>query len=507
MTRRTLTLTLAALSLVVGSVAALAQSASISVPLPPPTSPAGAPPPALSAVEQWIKEAKNPTPWLTWGTDLRVRDEYYNNAVSLTSADPLHEQNVVRFRGRIWTTITPITNVTINARLAGEAREWTRPSFAAQFRGEQGMEWRYGVLDNLNLKWNNVLNAPLTISAGRQDVTIGDFWNWWLVADGTPGDGSWTYFLDGIRATYDAKDIKTKFDLMYIYQNALADDWVPTIGRTSRAGTDYPLTEQQEQGVIAYVSNKSIQKTTLDGYFMYKRDNQVTFQRGGNPWTPGDNADIYTLGGRVTGMPAEHWQYSLEGGYQFGWKQDPSVRYAPGLGALERDISAFGGNARLSYLFRDSLNSQAHLVFEYLSGDDPSTPGQDEMFDILWGRWPRYSELYIYSYAQETSGKIAQHNNLMRVGGGYTLVPMKNMTLGAYYNALFAPEEVPTRTVNAALFSQNGNFRGHYMQAVLQHTFSKHLKGHLWAELLWQGDYYSQRDLMSFLRAEISLSF
>jgi hypothetical protein len=251
--------------------------------------------------------------------------------------------------------------------------------------------------------------------------------------------------------------------------------------------------------VIVYASNKSIKNTTLDAYFIYKRDDQE--------FANGDNADIYTLGARAAGHFADHFHYSIEGGYQFGEKQDPTVRTPVDVRALTRDISAFGANAKLSYLLKDKLNNQAHLVFEYLSGDDPSTTDEDEMFDVLWGRWPRWSELYIYSYAAETSGKIAQLNNIMRVGAGWTLAPIKNMSVGLYYNALFAPEEVPTRTVNAARFSQDGNFRGHFVQAVLSHTFNKHVKGHLWAEFVNQGDYYAQRDLMSFLRAEIYLTW
>ena len=95
----------------------------------------------------------------------------------------------------------------------------------------------------------------------------------------------------------------------------------------------------------------------------------------------------------------------------------------------------------------------------------------------------------------------------MRFGGGWTFWPMKNTQFGAYYNALFAPEEVPTRTTNASLFSQEGNFRGHYLQAVLNHTFSKHVKGHLWSEFIWQDDFYTDRELLTFLRAEMLFTF
>ncbi len=490
-----------------GTGTSLAQSASVSIPMPPAAPPpAGTPaapkpaPPAPSAFEDFAAKSKKPVDWFSWGADLRVRQEYFDTSLSLTSDDALAEQNLMRFRGRLWTTFTPMTDLTLNARLAAEPRYFLKDGFAGTYRSDhnnprEGMEWRYGILDNLNVKWNNMFGSPVSMSVGRQDLLFGDFWNWWLVADGTPGDGSWTYFLDSARATVDLKDIKTKIDAVYIYQNARPDEWIPTFDNS----WNYGLTEQNEQGVILYASNKLLENTTVDAYFIYKRDDAE--------FANGDNADIFTLGARFAGYFADRFHYSVEGAYQFGEKQDPTVRTPVNVGADERDLSAFGGNAKLSYLFKDRLNNQAHVVFEYLSGDDPDTTGDDEMFDILWGRWPRWSELYIYSYARETSGKVAQLNNLMRVGAGWTTTPMKNMSLGAYYNALFAPEEVPTRTVAAARFSQDGNFRGHMAQAVLGYTCNKHVKYHVWAELVNQDDYYAQRDLMTFFRWEVSFTW
>lgn len=486
---------LVALALGAGLLRALAQNASISVPPAPIPPPAPAPGAKPSSFEEFLNDTKKPAQWLTFGGDMRIRDEYYDNIVSLTENNPLSEQNVIRFRGRFWTSVMPVTNVSVNARLAAEPRLWTKPSFVGAYRNESGMEWRYGMVDNLNLKWANVLDQPLTITAGRQDILFGDYWNWWLVADGTPGDGSWSYFLDSARVTYDAKNLKTKFDAVYINQRARPDDWMPTLDNSS----SYNLTEQNEQGVILYGANRSIKGLGIDGYFIYKGDDQE--------FANGDDANIYTLGARFIGDPGVHWHYTVEGAYQFGEKMDPMVRTPVNVGREWRDLNAFGGNASLDYLFKDSLNNQAHLVFEYLSGDDPDTPGQDEMFDVLWGRWPRWSELYIYSYINETGGKVAQLNNVMRAGGGWTFSPQKNTQLGLYYNALFAPQEVPTRTINAALFSQEGNFRGHYLQAVLNHTFSKHAKGHLWAEFIWQDDFYTSRDLLTFLRAEMMFTF
>lgn len=495
MNRTTLRVLLTALALGAGLRSAQAQNATISVPpapIPPPAAKPGAKP---SDFEQFLQETKQPASWLNFGGDLRIRDEYYDNIVSLTGDNPLSEQNVIRFRGRFWATATPLPDVSMNARLAAEPRLWTKPSFTGTYRNTSGMEWRYGLVDNLNLKWANAFDQPLTITAGRQDMLFGDYWNWWLVADGTPLDGSWSYFLDSARVTYDAKNLKTKFDAVYINQRARPDDWMPTLDNSSA----YALTEQNEQGVILYGANRSIKGLGIDGYFIYKGDDQELAN--------GDDASIFTLGARLIGDWGAHWHYTVEGAYQFGEKMDPMVRTPVNAGNEWRDLDAFGGNASLDYLFRDSLNNQAHLVFEYLSGDDPDSTGSDEMFDVLWGRWPRWSELYIYSYAAETGGKFAQLNNLMRFGGGWTLQPARNTQLGAYYNALFAPEDVPTRATNAGLFSQDGNFRGHYVQAVLNHTFSKHAKGHLWAEFIWQDDFYTASELLTFLRAEILFSF
>ena len=184
--------------------------------------------------------------------------------------------------------------------------------------------------------------------------------------------------------------------------------------------------------------------------------------------------------------------------YQFGNKKDWTFD--------RREINSYGGKARLTYQFKDKLSNQLCLQGEYLSGDDPATE-EDEMFDVLWGRWPRFSELYIYSYPMETAGRIAQLNNIWRIGPTWSFVPLKGMTLSATYNALFAPVDSPTRAINPALFSNDGNFRGHYLQALVKHQFNKYLCGHVWGEFLWEGDYYAQRDLMTFLRAEIMFSF
>ncbi len=474
---------------------------------------ATAPATPLSTTEQGIQQIKNPVNWMNWGGDLRIRNEYFNNAQTLTSDPllnprfaPLHSQDYFRFRGRLWASLTPMEGLSLNARLAAEPREWMEPSSTGNFFNQSGLEWRYGIVDNLNVQWKKPLDLPATLTVGRQDLALGENW---LTGDGTPGDGSWTFFLDAARLTYDLKEQHTTIEAIGLLQFARPDAWLPTLGTSTTAGppsAPYFLTDQNEKGAILYIANKSIPQANLDGYFIYKHDTRVN-----NPPAAknGDNGDIYTVGGRVSGLVQDHWKYSAEGAYQFGEKQDPTINntlLAPGAQTTGyRDISAFGVNAKLAYLFNDKLNNQISLNYEYLSGDDPNTKG-DEMFDLLWGRYPRWSELYnIYSYIPET--RVGQTANIQRIGPGWSFTPVKNMDFSLNYNAMFAPESVPTRANVPTAFSRSGDFRGHYIQAILRYKFSRHMAAHLWSEFVLPGSFYADNQAMTFLRGEVMFTF
>lgn len=248
-------------------------------------------------------------------------------------------------------------------------------------------------------------------------------------------------------------------------------------------------------GAVFSVANTTIQAANLTGYFIYKHDDRVT--------TAGDNADIYTIGGRLSGLFGEHWKYSAEGAYQFGQKQDLNIK-APAVSTDYRTLNAYGFNSKITWLAKDPLNNQLNLSCEFLSGDDPNTQN-DEMFDVLWGRWPRWSEIGLYSYAAET--RIGQEANLIRFGPGWSCTPRQNLDFSAAYYVLFAPEATPTREANATLFSNDDNFRGHFIQSVLKYKFNAHISGHLLGECQLPGNFYAHQDLMTMLRAEVTLTF
>lgn len=469
---------------------------------PPPAKPAAVearplanPQANQSAYDRFEERVRNPTDWLSWGADLRVRDEFLENtfmSAPIPGGPPpapgtrYPDYNQIRIRARMWGTVKPVSNLDLNLRFAWESRVFTKPdepvpAYAGGASMVDAFELDEFLIDNLNFRFTNILNQPASLTVGRQDLFLG---NGWFTGDGTPRDGSRTYFLDAARMVWNFPEAKTLANLIYIEQRARSDAWLPPINE--QAYRRY-LTEQDERGVILYVSNKSISKTTLDGYFIYKHDEKALGS--------GAEGDIFGFGARASVDLSDHWNLRAEFMPQFGEKQ---------IGAgPEQDLEAFGANTLLTYSFKDSLKNQAHVGYEYLSGDDAGSTGQNERFDPLWGRWPQWSELLVYNLS--TGPRPVDWGNLHRLNAGWGFSPTKKSKVTADYHALFAP------TDDIRPIGTGGNFRGHLATANFEYVHSIHLRGHLRAECFWPGDYYDgtglNTDMETFLRAEILLTF
>ena len=148
-----------------------------------------------------------------------------------------------------------------------------------------------------------------------------------------------------------------------------------------------------------------------------------------------DNANIYTLGGRVNGLLDEHWKYWAEGAYQFGRKEYPilSSPYIPA--GTYRDLNAFGVNSKLTYMFKDRLNNQLACSFEFLSGDNPnSATTRCSTCCGAGGRAGARSGFTVMRRRRESG----QEANLIRFGPTWSINPIKDMEFSASYYALLA---------------------------------------------------------------------
>ena len=400
--------------------------------------------------------------WLDIGFDFRYRF-YHEGNRRLDATNPAHERAWQRFRPRIWATIKPLENVSINTRFMWESRYWHKPdNMDPQFTHHEVM------IDKLNLKVENVASLPLTITAGRQDIRLGDGW---LVANGTPRDGSRTSFFDAVRATWTAKEIDTTADLIYI-RNHAESAWLhrPFDDR------NMPLSEQDESGAIVYLSNKSLKDTTLDGYFLYKHDQRIL--------AAGNNSDLYTIGGRGETMLSENVQARGELAYQWGRKND-------------QHISALGFNGQLKYLFKDPHSNSLHMGYEYRQGD----PENDGAFDPLWGRHAQWSPLYNDSVST-LEEPIDYSPNYHRIGVGWRGKPLPKTQFGADYNVLFSDRNPNSGTAG---FTRNGDLRGQLARAFVKYEINEHISTRLLGEIFFPGNYYddSRNDIATFAQFQL----
>jgi len=434
----------------------------------------------------------------TWGADLRLRWEFLDNATTLNDDLPGAERSFARYRGRLWGQVAPTESFEAYARLMWEGRYYANPDdFVIPVPGQGPtniIDTTYSgalMFDNLFVKLNRVGGLPLTFKIGRQDMFLG---NGWLVGDGTPLDGSRTFYFDAIRATYAAESIGTTFDLILLDQSNDTDRFPGTLNDKTE-----DQTEQDEQGIILYARNKSLMKDTdLDGFFIYKSDDAAQplwrVNNGLDPFpSPTRDGETYALGARIDSKLTPNWSLRAEAAFEWGDRFD-------------EDLEAFGFNGRGTYHFGDSLSNRVHLGYEYLSGDDPGTDDV-EAFDPLWGRWPQWSELYQpYTYPIGNDSRTGEATNLQRINLGWGMKPHPTTEVTLDYHALFANENTRGGLPG---FSKDGKFRGNLFTGWVKTKFDKHIAGHLVAEYFDPGDYYDAPREQSawYLRAEIFLTY
>jgi hypothetical protein len=438
------------------------------------------------------KTLHNPAPWLSMGMDVRLRLETGQNWDTLNDDSATHNWQYERYRARWWTKWVLGDDISFNTRLVWEPRTYqepdaqpinTFPDRTGFEKYDHNMNWDEALFDWFNINIRNIAGLPLSATIGRQDMMFGVGW---LVLDASPLDGSRTIgMFDAARFTYDWTDASTKIDLVYINRAAESDYFLEPVCDKNRA-----LTEQDENGAIVYLTNTSFKPTQLEGYFIYKNDNPVDHPLALTNFAPfwGTKQEIYTFGGAISGTPGEHWKYRAEAAVQTGTTHDRSHTPPFAVGD-EHDILAYGTLSNLEYLFKDAHENAVHVGYEFDSGDDPHSD-QYEQFNLLWGEWPRWSELLIYTWTMET--EPANNTNLHRANIGHRINLNKQWSLATDYHALWSDQPGnPWRTGANGLNTDGASkFRGSLVTSWLRYKLSDQLYGHFLIEYFWPGNYY-----------------
>lgn len=413
------------------------------------------------------KKRVNAPDWLKLGADLRLRLEY-DEARRLDKEATGHDRFWQRYRARVCAEVTPWKPLSFNIRAVTEPRYFCRPDLPEQLVRHEV------VFDKLNVTWRNFLGWPVRVVAGRQDICLG---SGWLVGEGTPRDGSRTFFSDAIRLTAELKDLKTTVDAIFIDNHANSSYYVHPLN-----DRDLDLVEQDERGAILYVSNTSLPGRKIEGYFIYKRDHDRAVPAG-------VEGETYTFGARLEGKLGEKWRYDTEVAPQFGHKNG-------------HDFGAFAGRAWLSYHCGDPHKNVVGAGYEYLSGShDPN-----RNFDRLWGRYNQWNTVYT-GRIDAIDGRAFDSSNLHRASFNWCCKPAKPLTFETGYHLLFA--DANPSGAAALGVSRSAKFRGQLLRGLVKHKWNEHLEHRVYAGFFFPGDYYTDalNDVAVFLRYQIMLTW
>ena len=431
-----------------------------------------------------VAEAKDP---VRYGFDLRLRQEAFDEIpIRPGGVTRGGRNNYYRIRPRVWGEVDLLDNVLFRARIVNEFREWTYPDMsAAAQRSNYDFADEY-VFDHLYLDIKDLLDKRLDIRIGRQDLIYG---TGKVVLEGNPKDGSRTIYFNAVKAVWKGIE-NTTIDAVGIYNESLDDLAIHDADRDLTGFSKYN-DDMTESGAILYLKNKSLPELPFEVYAMYKNESDWTRKPTATTSVDVAELDVGTLGVRLMPVFGAGLSGNLEVAYQLGSR-----------GSV--DTSGLMVDGLVAYAFPDAPEAKptVDVGVYYLSGDDPSSKGDDEGWNPLWARYPQYSELYVYAWDGEAAGRWS---NLMMPKASFSVSPAKFVKTSAMVGYMLADEDdgPGTGKDRGMLYVAKGEFNlgGGYLAK------RDKLTGHLWLEVLDPGDYYAVNDTSYFARWEILYTF
>ncbi len=429
-----------------------------------------------------------------YGAAFRLRQEIWDDAVDLGTSQA--DRNFIRLRTSVWGKADFTPDLGAYLRLTNEAKDYALGPFKAYKTNpnRDNLDPDELVIDNLYADAKNVFGLPVDLRIGRQDF-IGVYGEGFLFMDGTPGDGSRTFYFNAARVNVKVNPC-FNFDLTYI-TDPKTDIYMPSIHPAVR-GPLYVdnkklLTGSNEQAFLVYGRGKLLDNLTIEPYYVYKTEQPIN---GGIDLT---KLKLNTIGARAL-YSINSWNFGGEFAHQWG-------EYDSG-----RDRTGNGGYVFVNRKY-DAITwkPEFDLRYVYLSGNkssfDVAHPGNDKVntWDPLFSRNPYWNELLIYTLVGETAkfgGPIPGYWTNMEIAKAtfkLNFTPTTNLALA--YQYLWAPES--TKGLNPALFSNSGTSRGHLPTAILNHAFSKNIDGMLQLEYFVPEGFYAVKDNATFFRWQL----
>lgn len=401
------------------------------------------------------------------GFEQRVRSENGNNFFDFSDlADD--QRNQVRYRTRLWGSIPVSRKITFVAGLNQETSHVI----------VQRQPYRFDevIFETAYLDIHDLFVKGLSLRAGRQNLIRGEGA---VIFEGDACDGSRTIYTNSAVLTYARP--RAKFELVGILDPS-RDRFFPRIHDRHRL-----LTEWDEQALGSYVTLQPRKSTDLESYYFYKKEIHDTRSPSHPQFQP--DRHINTAGGRLVHR------------FSHGWTGAGEVAWQWGADHAQKDIRAWFGYAHLRKEFQTSSKPYLEAGYWNFSGDDPRTKGRIEGWDPIFARWPKWSELYIYSQSKEKGVGYWTNTGMWEMEAGFSLWKPIQWRFTYYRMGAHHPFPGDPRIFGA------GSNRGDMVQSRLDFTVNQNWKGHVLYEALAPGDFYRWGSLAYFLRFELIYTF
>jgi hypothetical protein len=417
----------------------------------------------------------------------RVRHEFWKNNQDMENTYyGGGDRNFFRFKTSVWGQMDYEQSFSLYGKMTNEIKSYNllgSGNRKVYYNDHRHWDPDEAIFDNLYVDIKKPGDLPVNFRIGRQDL-IGQYGENFLICDGTPGDGSRTFYFNALKSSW-AIDEKNTFDVIYT-NNPRDDKWLPVINEDKNP---VALNVTDEEGYIFYLKNKSIKDLALEPYYIFKRED--------HDYGSGYQAQkgrINTLG-IFSKYALAPWTFHAQIADQFG-------KYG-----LE-DRQAQGGYMFADYDLKDIImKPQLSGGYVYLSGNKQGT-AKDEAWDPLWCRFPIYSELYAQEFQYESGNSYWTNLSMYRIG--VTVVPTKQSKFNLNYSWLRANELVAASATGS--ISGTGKNRGHLVIAKLDYTFNKNISSYLLGEYFIpdrgnHGFYTKTADPAIFVRTQLELKF
>lgn len=316
-------------------------------------------------------------------------------------------------------------------------------------------------VDQLYVKLNRLFDSTVTLTLGRQNMSFGEGF---VIMDGGPLDGSRSGYFNAARLDYSPAPTAT-FTMFYFYEQE-RDKILPRINDQRK-----PMNDQPEEAFGVYFTG-DFGRVNVQSYIIRKITKKLDSDPSKNKY------DVNTMGARVVAPLVSKLTLTAEGACQF-------------------DRDAIGGYAYLSYQtgWRKYFPQVLTAGSLYLSGDDLKT-GKTGGWDPLYGRWPKWSDSYIYTLKDEAG--VAYWTNLFSLYAKMQFDINKDVKFTFDYHHLMAPEKPADR---------EGRRRGELCIGKLSYQINKNISGHILWENFNPGTYYSpEADNYNWMRIEFMLN-